>query len=476
MSDVVLIRLEDPHHHQFYPPLGLLYVASALMLDGFTVKIFHEKGGNKKINRLRGMINDENPFLVAFSVFTGPHLYYNLKASEIIKEEHGVPVVWGGIHPTILPEVTINVPFIDYVVIGEGEETIVELAERLRRGRSVKGVNGLCYKENGNVIINEWRPFVKNLDRYVLPWELVDVEKYVQKQWGVERVLPIITSRGCPYDCGFCYNTYVHKRRWRAHSPDYVISQVSFLKERYDIQGINFYDANFFTDKSRAFKILSSINMPWAAEVRADEFDMEFGKKMKEFLCRELFIGAESGSDRVLKIINKEITTEQIDNAVKICNEFGIRASLSFMLGIPGETEEDIRRTVEFMYDLKEKYQCAKIFGPKVFTPYPGTPLYPKAIEFGLQPPTTSLEWARNFHRFKCNLPWVDNKNLLESLYFICQLAQMNAKDPISKIIKSIEDFRWKNQHFKFLYEIEIVKTLAKSPMLVRLFFKHFGC
>ncbi|MDI6902793.1 MAG: radical SAM protein [Methanocellales archaeon] len=469
MTDVVLVKMEDPMHHQLYPPFSLLYPASALLKEGYSVKIIHEKGTKENIDQLRELVIRKNPILVGFSSLTGSPLLFSLKASEEISKI-GVPIAWGGIHATILPEITLREKSIDFVVVGEGEQTIVELVKALENGGNFGEIRGLGYKKDTRLKFNPQREFITDLDDYELPWNLVKLERYFQEKWGCKKVLPINTSRGCPHRCGFCYNLLVHKRKWRGHSSEYVLEQIEELK-KHGIDGIIFSEDEFFINKKRALDIVKNIDLSWGTEIRADYISEKFIDELKDN-CEELFIGAESGSDRVLEIMQKDLTVAQIEEAIKICKNAGISVGVYFMIGIPGETKEDMKRTLEFMYHLYEKYDV-KLDGPKVYTPYPGTPLFESAVKYGFTQPNSSVSWATEVGRFKCNLPWIkeSDRGVLENLFYLVQLAQM--KNPLVRPLQKVEEFRWRNGIFKFWPEVKFAKFLSKYPNLVGFFLKY---
>lgn len=467
---ILLVKLEDPDCYQLYPPYGLMYISSALKLGGYDPVIFHERATGKNVKLL--LKQAKNSLFVGFSVITSPSLIYNLDVSKNIKKLE-IPVVWGGVHPTILPEITLKDKCIDYVVIGEGEETIIELAKVIEGRKNIDEVEGIGYRKHDEIIVKERRGFIQNLDMYSACWSDVDIKKYYQKRYNFKKILPFLTSRGCPHRCKFCYNLAVHHKKWRAHSKDFVVKEIKRLED-FGIEGLIFYDDNFFTDKKRAFSILSDINYPWFAEVRADYIDEEFIKNVKKYGCQELFIGAESGSDKVLNIIQKDITTRQIENVVKICDKYNIRTTLSFMIGLPGETESDRHQTLDFMYMMDKNYKKVNLDGPKIYTPYPGTPLYEEIKKHGFKEPTTSEEWSRNFFRFKCNLPWIEEKERMkmELLYYMVQLAQMKT-NPLTFIPKKLEDFRWRNKNFVLPIELELTKKLSNKRLFTKIFFKY---
>jgi len=471
---ILLVKLEDLENYQIYPPFGLMYLASSLKLHGYDFEIFHKRATKENMTLL--LKKSKESFLVAFSCMTAPSLLHNLDFSKKIKKL-GIPVVWGGIHTTMLPEVTIKEDFIDYIIVGEGEETFIKLINALESKKEPKNIPGLGYKKNNKIIINPMPEPIKDLDKYQLTWEGLNIEDYIQPRFGnFKRVLPILTSRGCPHACNFCYNQSVNKRRWRAHSAEYIIKEINKIKKEYNLDAVFFGDDNFFTNKQRALEIIKGIGLPWMADIRADYINEDFVKQIKELKCYGLYVGAESGSDRVLKeIINKGITTEKVETSIKICHKYKIEVETSFVIAFPTETKKEINKTMEFMYYLFKKYDNVFFWAPKIYTPYPGTPLFYTSIQHGLKPPKTCYEWATNLKIYRCHLPWIKEKNkrMLSLLYLMVGLAQMK-KNIITWPIRKLEEWRWRNMNLKFPIELELAAFLSKNSTLISLFFKYF--
>jgi radical SAM superfamily enzyme YgiQ (UPF0313 family) len=448
---IILVKMETEDVGQIYPPYGILYVTGALMKNGYEVEIFHEKGTQNNLEKLRSMI-DDNTLFVGFSVMTGPQLIPAIKASEIV---HGLaPVVWGGVHPAILPKQVLKEDFVDYAIFGEGEETSVEIANALNSGKGFRKIKGLGFKENGKIKLNKEREFIKDLDSYSIPWGRINVEKYFLKILGQKKVLPVITSRGCVHQCEFCYNAYVNKRRWRFHSVEYSVKTINYLKNNFQIDGVKFHDDNFFGNMDRAVEIIEKTGMPWFAEIRADYVTEERIKKFHENNCRVLFIGAESGSQKILNRIKKDITVKQIINTVVLCSKYDIIPDLSFMVGFPGEDEEDVKKTlslIERIMNINPKAICTL----KIYTPYPGTPLYDFALKNGFEPPSKTEEWSV-FVRESCILPWVENPKKLENICEITNVA-FSLKVPL---FSRIARFRFRHRFFSFVIDLKFLNML----------------
>ena len=393
-------------HSETVLPLGILAVGSILKKRGFQVELININ--EKEIDQTVDYLVAKKPLYIGLSVMTGIQTEHSAEFSKKIKAKSDIPIVWGGIHPSLLPKQCLESDYIDYVIIGEGEETIIEFTDNLKNKKSFKKISGLGYKERGVINVNPKRPFIKNLDQYRLDFNLIDLEKYIFKLDKYNRVIAYKTSRGCPYNCAFCYNHQFNRNQWRAWSTEIVIEDINFLKEKYKIEAVKFYDDNFFVDKERALKILRTINLPSHTEVRIDAIDESLAQELKRLNSFDLLIGMESGSNRLLELINKRITVDDIVRAVKILAKNGLKASYSTMVGLPGETKEEFNSTIDLMYQTYKIHSQAG-FTMGAYLPYPGSKLYQFSIEQGFQPPAKTENWGKiDRFRNKFVSPWVD--------------------------------------------------------------------
>ncbi len=472
MTDIILIKLElENEENLIAPPYGILYLASALRKAGYKVKLYHEAASSEKIQSIVDDILQSKPIFVGFSTLTGPNLIPNITVSKLIKKKSDIPIVWGGLHPTMLPRQTMENENIDIVVMGEGEEVIVELAEILKTfgldPAYLAKTKGISFKDSGKIWINPVAPFVKNLDDYSPAWEYLDVSRYVftgkyfysdgGSKLSGRRIATILTSRGCPWRCGYCYNVSVNKRTFRAHSSEFMFNYIKEFKEKHNISALVIEDDNFFADKKRAFEIASNINMPWWAGIRVDQIVKggdEFVKKLSEYNCVELQIGAESGSQRILDIIDKDISVKDIYKSVELCSKYNIRILFSFMIGIPGETWKDMLETFDLMDNLRKMGSNVVINGPAVYYPWPGTPLHDKAVETGFKPPKKLEEW--NFlpfgtHTYKA--PFIERDvRLIEHYKRLAWREETSGvRFPLLlKLLTLLSRHRWNKRFFRF--------------------------
>jgi radical SAM superfamily enzyme YgiQ (UPF0313 family) len=476
---VVLLKLENKHQDvEATPPFGLLYLTSALEKAGFEVEIFHEAGSPDKIQAILSRVLPRDPLFVGLSILTGPSLLPSLAASRQIKNRSTIPVIWGGVFPSMLPRDMLRSPFVDIVAFGEGEETIVELArhfsEKGSRPTGLKTIRGIGYKENGLANFNPARPFIADLDLYPPAWKQVNIERYFFgfrsyfSQMGSGSRLPpgkigiVMTSRGCPWRCGYCYNQFINKRNFRAHSVRHVIAEIEWLKRDHRISGLVFYDDNFFSDPKRALEIVRDLGLPWNASFRANYATLwgeEFLRQLRDSGCVELRIGAESGSQRVLNLLQKDMMVEDIRRAAELCQKVGIRALFNFMTGLPGETWPDMLETFRLMDDLDQMGDGVVSFGPLVYLPWPGTPLFRRALEQGFHLPERLEDWAVDLGARQPATPYVDRRARFVN-YFRILACRMNVEQLSfpwpAKLLRFLARKRWEKRAFRFPLEYYI--------------------
>jgi radical SAM superfamily enzyme YgiQ (UPF0313 family) len=397
-------------------PFPLLYVGSALKKAGYEVLIRHIKPDQMSLTV--DEIVDVEPLMVGFSVLTGFPTLRSAIMSEKIKERCDTSVVWGGVHPSLLPEQCASEKYIDYVVIGEGEVAAVELANALSVNSSLARIPGLAYKDHtGKVLINECPDLHINLEQYKLDFSLIHLEKYISEEDVIFQDKPLrvrslgyCASRGCPYSCSFCYNQKFNKRKWRAPSEEFVINDINALKSKYGITKVHFWDDNFFVDHKRAYSILKAIDLVSGLDLRIDYINNDVARRLKELKVISLIFGVESGSNRMLNLMNKGFSVEQVIEAAKILGKLRMDTLYSAIFGLPTETKEEFNQTIEMLLEIK-KWHKEATFTVGMYLPYPGTQMYDLAIKGGFKPPERTSDWnVIDRWRNSATLPWIDKK------------------------------------------------------------------
>jgi len=378
-------------------PNGLLFLAASLEKDGHEVQILDSVVDQRRPVDFLSF----NPALIGFSVITTPDILLAIAQSQafrtLLPESK---IVWGGVHPSLKPGETIAEDYIDYVVVGAGEQPIRDLSSYLGKGSpGLVSIPGLVYKENGKIIVNPPAPELKNLDELPDPaWHLVDFNKY----WNVT----LDTSRGCPFSCAFCYNSAFHKGQRGDFSAGRVIKQIKYLQETYGTNYVTFFEDNFTFNRARlrAFCntiIENNIQIKWDCETRADIGESEISL-MARAGCVSVSLGVETGSARLLEFLKKGIDLDMIQETFWNLVKHRIEPSIYIMEAIPTETMEDFNLTRELLQKLDDPPIA---MGRCI--PYPGTKLFDYCVDNGLVvPPKALAEWPYfiYYHYTQANL------------------------------------------------------------------------
>lgn len=379
----------------FFPPLGICYIANYLRKKGVDVKIIDRKVLMTKNRCSLTVVNEmtENelkkfrPDIVGVTVTT-PTLFdvKNNIIKIIRKVDEQTTIVVGGPHASALPnDILRDIPDIDIVCRREGEMTTLEIAQ----GKKLQDILGISYRDGENIITNNPRPPHDNIDDFCFPARnLLDMEFYSRRNPYVMhglylRSTTVFTSRGCPYECTFCAGSVASGRKVRFQSPDLVIEEIGKLSKDYKMEGLYFADDMFDANKERAKEICRKLidqklnkKISWNAQLRANSIDKDFLKLMKEAGCIRVDVGFESGSQKILDIINKKTTVEQNYHAARTLQEVGIPFHANIVVGMPGECHEDIEKTETFLRKIKPDW-----IGFGEFVPLPGSKLYDDLVE-----------------------------------------------------------------------------------------------
>ncbi len=364
------------------PPLGLGYLASVLRKEGFKVKIIDDAVEKLGLNKL---LNKVKNALIVGITSTTPTFNAALKYAQKIKNRFPeIFVVLGGVHVTFMPYDALKHEFVDAVCTGEGEHTLREVAERVERGKTLEGVKGLIYKEDGKIIDNGKREPIQDLDSLPFPaYDLMPLDRYTVLGHRMEH-FPMISSRGCPFGCRYCSSSLFMGRKFRARSAENVVDEVEWLVNEFKAQYIAFSDDTFTLNRKRVEEICRElinrgIEVEWSCSSRVDTINRSILEKMKRAGCSAIYYGVESASPAILRYYRKKINLDMVEKAVKLTKEFGIMTICSFIIGSPYETKEDMKATLRFALKLDPDYAQFSIL-----TPYPGTEIYEEAKEKGL--------------------------------------------------------------------------------------------
>jgi len=413
------------------PPFGCLYVGGQLKRAGYSVTV-HHISSKEMDETIRIICSSEQPLFVGFSVLTGSPVAMSAKLSQALKTNlPNLPIVWGGVHSSLTPDTCLAVSSVDFVVRGEGEITAVKLADILASGANhFETITGLSWKDSNGVIHNnEDRPMHHDIDDFKVDWSISNPLRYVKTALDGSPYISFITSRGCPYKCGFCYNQAFNKRRWRGHSPERVIQDLRELRDMTGVTRVTFYDDNFMVNEQRAFQILDGLQQLgmiaiWI-EVRLDRFTDTLLARLRGYGVRTIFVGWESGSDRTLNRIEKGFNREMIFKAFQLAAQHDMEIDASAIVGFPFESTEDWRTTISTALELDRIHPGKNKFNIGVYVPYPGTPMLKEANEKGFSFPRDINGWD-DYDILKGNLqlPWL-TKNEIKNIMLADRYAKM---------------------------------------------------
>ena len=451
-------------------PLGILAVSTPLLRAGYEVRIVDSTITPNFRQRVIEELDDA--LCLAVSLVTGPMIRETVQIAREAKRRYpDKPVILGGWHPSLLPEQTLAAEFVDIVVCGQGEEAMLEVAERLRQGESPAGIPGVGYKEDGQVKFNPPR-LLRPLEE--LPpkaYHLADFDAYERvcgRRWAM-----YTSSLACPYNCSYCTNAGVYGRQWNALDPEQVVEETADLVSRYNLELLWIVDDNFLVDIPRAVAIgeglvRRGVKFSWSiqattnlvARLEADEV-----KLLRRAGLKQICMGAESASPKILKLMNKGFQDiEGIHGAAEKCLAGGINPSFNIIFGYPGEGETERRETVEFILDVCRRYPGAE-FWTNIFTPYPGAPVIDKVAEYGVELPRTFEGWADFFPRYT-RLPWLNGRahqrvqNMRDYLRLAFErvpIAKDSRRAATRAIHKAISlPARWRLDHDTYGFPVEL--------------------
>ena len=321
------------------------------------------------------------------TVMTGQQICSAIRLAKKFHEK--TTIVLGGIHPTICPESVLAEKYVDYIIRGDGEEAFLSLLKKLETG----GKKQIDYTIHCLKCLND--SVIDFNDEFV-------AKEYFIKRDGFIRAFPLETSRGCPHKCAFCHNS-IFGQLYRTVDTELVVRNIDQLHNRYDVDGIIFQEDNFFLQVERVKEILQMLlryQIGWKANSRLSYFgklvdDKKIMKLIIDSQCHVLQFGIESGSDRILKMINKGITIEDIIRINKRMSEYDIAIRYNFIIGFPTESRNEIEETLRLINKLQVDNPHMESPFVNIYTPYPGTPLYDLAKREGFKPPKDLEEWSK---------------------------------------------------------------------------------
>jgi radical SAM superfamily enzyme YgiQ (UPF0313 family) len=463
-------------------PLQLIFLSRALRENNIDVdiidgRLFNEDELLEHIKQK--MAGDTACF--GITSLTCYQLIDALNVSQFVKEHYPeIPVIIGGWHATIFPEETLRENAIDIVIRGQGEITLLEVLKRTTKSKDLTGVKGVSWKKDNTIIKEEDRPVVSP---DVLPEILPsDFEKLDLKYYQLNSVLFYMSSIGCPYSCSYCCVNSACKRKWLPLSAEKIMYEIKGLHNRFGFKEVIFWDNVFFSSQKRVSELCEHIinkrlNISWSAHARINEiktWDDGFVRLLKEGGCKSVFIGIESGSQKILDRINKGIKANDIIPALRKLKSHDIDVATNWMVGLPEEKYDDVLRTIEcineglkiYNYDImKFKSHIYR------FAPFPGTPIYDSLPrEEVLKLPGNAKEWGTYiYEKLKDGIePWKEKNgpSMFASTTFYLWMAYLNQKEPetfLEKTMRKISKFRVNNRFLRFPLEWWLWKKMQKT-------------
>ena len=421
------------------PPLGLCYLAAVLEENGYEVRIVDGVAQRISLSELKDEITGYSPHVVGVTSTTCSYP----RAKEVlrlVKEcDSQIMTVLGGAHLSARPVETMReCENLDIGVYGEGEYSLLEIVQKVDRHEHglLTDIPGTVVRQGDAIILNRPREPIGDLDELPLPARhlLGDMQAYSHTPLrGSRHAAAMIATRGCPFGCSYCDQSVFGRRR-RSHGPGRVVQEMLLLRDTYGADYVSFEDDSFIISKAQGMDlsremIAKQVNLPWGCSVRVNLLDAEILSLMREAGCRLIYIGIESGSERILKLINKGITLEQVRDGVNLIKRFGIRVYGSFMIGLPSETVEEMEMTVNFALSLP--LDGVSFF---LYTPYPNTELVTIAPEYG----DVSGNW-RDYSAHPVRLPYIPHGLNEELLLKMQRRAYLSFYLRIPYILKHLD-------------------------------------
>lgn len=463
-------------------PLGILAISTPLLNAGYDIRIIDSTiSTDYKKDVLR---EARDALCLGISVVTGPMIRETVEVAKAVKEwDPDFPVILGGWHPSLLPQQTLEAEYVDIIVRAQGEDSMLEIAERLRDDAPLDDVLGIGFKRDGKLYLTPERP-LKSLDK--MPgkaYHLADFDGYERvcgRRWAM-----YVSSLACPFNCSYCTNAGVYGRKWNALPVGQVVEETIALTRRYNLELLWMADDNFLVDLKRSLEIAEGLiqagaRFKWSiqattnltARLSIDELSL-----LRRSGLHQICQGIETASPTVMKLMNKDFQVlGDIYESTQRCIRAGIIPSFNIIFGYPGEHLQERRETVNFMMDVCRRFPGAE-FWTNIFTPYPGSPIFHQAEKLGIEVPTTLEGWVDYFPRYTV-LPWLKGKDhhrvqlMRDYLRIAFDRAPIALNGPgrFAKAIQHLTAYpaRWRLDHdcYGFPFELWVNRTLKNIVKL----------
>lgn len=463
----------DEQRNKPAPPLGILAAVSFLR-NTYEIIILDQRffTSDKDFYAQLQDLLQEPPLYVGLSVYTGRMITFALEISRYIKENTSIPVVWGGIHPTLLPRQTLENKYIDYVIQGEGEVTLPEFSDMLTiHGQNIPPIKGVWVKRQDIITYGGDRDLINLQTMPTIPYELIDVDKYVQYYNG-KKYIYYQASRGCPRHCGYCYNLVFNKGLFRAQTVDKIISEIKKLREKYFFEGVYFVDDNIFALGKKHIMILgerlSQLGLLWYVQgsdvIALKEYTISDFNFLETCGLTRLTVGVESASKKIRSLISKQGNSSDIEQIMARLSKTKILIWCSYIINFPGETIDDLRKSINLIFKLQRINKNVRNSPFYIYTPFPGTPLYEQYKDISPGPRTLE-DWGKmGYEKILSNssVNYLKETHFFQSLF----LASLLDDDKVSDFSKNTLFIflancyrpvaRWRLKKLFFKYNIEL--------------------
>ncbi len=421
----------------------------------------------------------EDALCLGISMLTGPHIGAAIRVARLVKQRRPeMPIVFGGWHSSLTVEQTLREPFVDAIVRGQGELTLLELVQRIADGQDWHGLRGLSFKDGEEIVHEPERPVANINDLPAPAYDLLDHGIYAANS-GI-RQLAYTSSVGCPYQCNYCTDQVFYKRRFNAYHAERVANDLAELVPRYKIDHVPLFDSNFLVDRKRAVAIArgiveSGVKFRWDFQASTDflaRMSDDDVRLLAESGVHHIGFGTESASQEVLNLMNKRFQhVEQMVETARKTELAGIHVVFNIILGYPGETEADRQQTFRIMSDIAKQYSNIS-FSPNIFTPYPGIPIWPQLRQLGVREPASLEEWQTLALGVNV-LPWLQGeewRRLQRSLeYFLLNNQIRKATKGVPWLRRDFRRLlgapvRWRigKNRYSFPWELWVSRTIEK--------------
>jgi anaerobic magnesium-protoporphyrin IX monomethyl ester cyclase len=464
------------------PPLGVLSLAGSLRQAGYQPKIVDGALDRNFAQIIAAEIEDS--LCIGVSLLTGPMIHDAIAVSKLVRRlRPGLPIIFGGWHPSLQTAQTLREPFVDVVVRHQGEKTLIELLGRIENGNSLDLVAGCWFKRSGQIQQNEDRAATPIADLPAPAYDLVDWDAY--ERASGERKLPYGASIGCPYACNYCTDTVFYNRRFNPYGVEHVVREIGELVDRYRLTEVALVDSNFLVDVHRAVAIAqgfldAGVKCKWTFQASTDllcRMTDEEVQLLADSGVSHIGFGTESASPEILRKMNKRHQSiADMFEAARKCRQADIRVTYNLIFGYPGEEESHRRETLRVMGQIAEQFDNVT-FSPNVFTAYPGIPIWPELEQLGVREPATLEEWA-SIDLGVNRMPWLRGEayaTLRRGISYFLLHNEVNRarRKSRSAIVRSLLDavakpLRWRIRHHCFGSPVELQLAMVKRWLVVR--------